>query len=174
MLSRSYQTSSVYNQGLRIQRLCPDSYNFQKHLENLKNWFCKRGYPGVLIDEQFQRVKAQSRGELLRAKGIEKKILGIPFVVTYYPQLKNISKIIKKHIKHRYADPEFRYAFTSFPFVPFGSALNLKSHLVRSKLYPQERKIDSTKCNNSPCRLTGKNVKEWDTFTSHVTKKHLK
>ena len=51
-------------------------------------------------------------------------------MVTYYPQLKNISKIIKKHIKHRYADPEFRSAFTSVPFVPFGSVLNLKSHLV--------------------------------------------
>ena len=94
-------------------------------------------------------------------------------MVTYYRQLKNISKIIKKHIKHRYADPEFRSAFTSFPFVPFGSVLNLKSHLVRSKLYPQEQKIDSTKC-SSPCRFTGNNVKEWDTFTTHVTKETFK
>ena len=130
--------SSIYSQGLRIKRLCADGPKLQKHLENLKNWFCERGYPGGLIDEQLQRVKGKSREELLRPKGMDNKSVGIPFVVTYHPHLKNVSKIIKKHIKHLYADLEVRSVFTPLPSVSFRSVRNLRSHLVRSKLYPQE------------------------------------
>ena len=47
------------------------------------------------------------------------------------------------------------------------------SHLVRSKLYPQQRKTGSSKC-NSPRYLTCNNIKECDIFTSHVTKETVK
>ena len=115
----------------------------------------------------------KSREELLRPKGMDNKSVGVPFVVTYHPHLKNISKIIKKHIKHLYADPEVRSVFTPLPFVSFRSVRNLRSHLVRSKLYPQERKTGSSKCNSPRC-LTCNNIKECDTFTSHVTKETFK
>ena len=105
---------------------------------------------------------------------MDKKSVGVTFVVTYHPHPKNISKIIKKHIKHLYADPEFRFVFTPLPFVSFRSVQNLRSHLVkRSKLYPQEQKIGSSEC-DSPCCLTCNNIKECDTFTSHVTKEMFK
>ena len=165
--------SSIYGQGLRIKRLCSDDHKLQQHLENLKNWFCERAYPGGLIDEQLQRVKRKSRGKLSRPKGMNNKSMRVPFVVTYHPRLKNISKIIKKHIKHLYADPEVISVFTPPPFVSFRSVRNLRSHLVRSKLYPQERKTGSSKC-NSPRYLTCNNIKECDTFTSHVTKETFK
>ena len=93
---------SIYSQGLPIKRLCSEDHKLQKHLENLKNWFCERGYPGGLIDEQLQRVRRKSREQLLRPKGMDNKSVGVPFVVTYHQYLKNISKIIKKHIKHLY------------------------------------------------------------------------
>ena len=96
---------SVSSQGLRIKRLCSDGHKLQKHLENLKNWFCERSHSGGLIDEQLQRVKGKGREELFRPKGMHNKSVGVPFRVTYQLHLKNISKIIKKHIKHLYADP---------------------------------------------------------------------
>ena len=34
---------SICSQELRIKRLCSDRHKLQKHLENLKNWFCGRG-----------------------------------------------------------------------------------------------------------------------------------
>ena len=34
--------SFVYCQGLLIKRLCSSPLTFQKHLENLKTWFCNR------------------------------------------------------------------------------------------------------------------------------------
>ena len=130
-------------------------------------------YPGGLVDEQLQRVKEKSRKELLKPKIIDKKNVGVPFVVTDHLHLKNISKIIKKHIKHLYVDPEVRSVFTPLPFVSFRSVRNLRSHLVRSKLYPQERKIGNSKC-NSPRYLTFNNIKACDTFTIQVTKETFK
>ena len=47
--------SSIYSQGLRIKHLYSDGLKLQKHLENLKNWFCDRGYPGGLVDELLQK-----------------------------------------------------------------------------------------------------------------------
>ena len=131
--------------------------------------FCERGYSGGLIDEQLQRVKRKSREELLRPNSMDNKSVGVPFVVTFHPHLTNISEIIKKNIKYLYADPEVRSVFTPLPFVSFRSARNLRSYLVRSKLYSQERKIGSSKYNIPRC-LTCNNIKECDTSTSHVTK----
>ena len=34
--------SIVSSHGLQIKRLCSSPLTFQKHLENLKTWFCKR------------------------------------------------------------------------------------------------------------------------------------
>ena len=165
--------SSISGSGLQIKRLCSDGHKLQKHLENLKNCFSEKGYPGGSIDEQLQRVKGKSREELLRIKGMHKKSVGVHFVVTYHRDLKNISKIIKKAIKHLYAKPEVRSVFTSLTFVSFRSVRNLSSHLVRFELYPQERKIATSK-RDSPRCITCNNIKECDTFTSHVTKETLK
>ena len=44
---------------------------------------------------------------------------------------------------------------------------------MRSKLYPQKRKTGSSKCNSLHC-LTCNNIKEFDTFTSHVNKETFK
>ena len=74
---------SIYSPGLRIKRLCSYGHKLQKHLENLKNWFCERDCPGGFIDEPLQRVKGTSREELLRPKGMDKKSVGVPFMVTY-------------------------------------------------------------------------------------------
>ena len=49
----------------------------------------------------------------------------------------------------------------------------MRSHLVRSKLYPLERKTGSRKCKFQRC-LTCKNVQECDTFSSFVTKESFK
>ena len=42
--------SIVYNQGLRIKRLCSKKDAFKKHLESLRSWFGKRGDPKKRID----------------------------------------------------------------------------------------------------------------------------
>ena len=64
---------------------------------------------------------------------------GVPLVITYYPNFKNLRFLIRKNLKFLYLDPETNIIFTPAPFVPFWSARNLKSFLARPKLYPLDR-----------------------------------
>ena len=69
---------------------------------------------------------AKSREERWRPKGIYMKNVRISFVVNYHPHIKNISKIIKEHIKHLYANPEVRSVFTPLPFCLFSFSMKFR------------------------------------------------
>ena len=60
--------------------------------------------------------------------------------------------------------------FTPAPFLSFLTALNLRSHLVQSKLYSYQRTTGSYKCNSLRCQV----VKECYQFPSHVTEETFK
>ena len=79
--------------------------------------------------------------------------------------------MIKRNLQYLYAEEE--EVFTPAPFVSFRSARNLKSFLVRSKVYPSERKTGSEKRNGKRC-LACLNVAETDTFEYFHTKKQYK
>ena len=72
-----------------------------------------------------------------------------------------------------YVDPETKRVFTLAPFISFRNARNLKRFLVRSKVYPLERKVGSAKCNGKRC-LVCLNINETDTFESFQTKQKYK
>ena len=72
---------------------------------------------------------------------------GVPSVVTYNPNFKNLSFLIRKNLQFLDADPETKRVFTPAPLVSFRSARNLKSFLVKSTVYPLEKKVGSAKCN---------------------------
>ena len=59
---------------------------------------------------------------------------------------------------------EIKRAFTPQPMVSYRSARKLSSYLLRSKLYPLERKVGSCKCKGKRCEVS-KNVLATDTFT---------
>ena len=84
----------MYNQGLRIKRLCSKKDAFEKHLESLRSWFGKRGYPKKLVDNQIRRV-LESKPEQLFESRIETGI-GVPLVVTYHPRFHNLTNTIRK------------------------------------------------------------------------------
>ena len=90
-------------------------------------------------------------------------------MVTYNPNLKNLSFLIWKNLQFLYSDPETKRVFMPVPFV----SGNLKSFLVRSKVYPLERKVGSTKCNDKRCQVC-LNINETDTFQSFQTKQKYK
>ena len=161
--SKHIKKSSVYSQGLRIKRLCSDSKDCETHLKNLKKWFHDRGYPENVIDNQLKRVKHESREEHLRPEGGGNKNTVIPLIVTYHPHLKHLGKLIQNNIKHLYADVKVRSVFTLAPFASFRTARDLRSHLLRSKLYPLGRKTGSRKCKFQRCS-TCKKVQECYTF----------
>ena len=133
-------------------------------MKELKNWFNKRGYPPKVIIEQVNRALRSE--ESVKEKDREHmKENCVPLVVIYNPNFKNLSLLIRKNLKYLYADPQPNRIFTPAPFVFFRSVTNLKSFLVRSKVYPLERKVGSAKCNGKCCQVC-LNVNESDIFES--------
>ena len=64
----------------------------------------------------MRKVKFCREG-IKKAKGIE----GIPFVVTYHPQLKSLRRIINQNFCLLNMNGETKKVFSSLPMVPFKS-----------------------------------------------------
>ena len=98
---------------------------------------------------------------------------GISLVVTYNPAFKSLSQVIRKNFQLLYLEEQVKKLFLPAPFVSLRSTRNLKSYLVKSKIYPVERKVGSEKC-KSKCCLVCFNVSKMDVFQSFQTKKQYK
>ena len=125
-----------------------------------------------MIKNQVARaLQSASNNSANRSK--QGKETDVPLVTTYHPRLKDLSSLIKRNLQYLYADHEFKKVFKPAPFVSFKSARNLKSFLLRSKVYPLERKSGSEKYNGKRY-LVCLNVAESDTIESFQTKKQYK
>ena len=81
--------------------------------------------------------------------------------------------MIRKNLQLSYAGKQVKKVFSPVPFVHFRNTRNLKSYLVRSKIYPLERKVGSEKC-KSKRYLVCLNVSETDVFQLLQTKEQYK
>ena len=141
-------------------------------MKELKNWFSKSGYPEKVTSEQVNWA-LRSEENVKEKDGQHMKENSVPLVVTYNPNFKNLSFLIRKNLQFLYADPETERVFMPAPFVSFRSVRNLKSFLVRSKVHPIERKVGSAKCNGKRCQVC-LNINETDTFESFQTRQKYK
>ena len=92
----------------------------------------------MIKNQVAHALQSASNNSANRSK--QEKETGIPLVTTYHPRLKDLSSLIKGNLQYLYADQVVKEVFTPAPFVSFRSARNLTSFLVRSKVYPLERK----------------------------------
>ena len=74
-------------------------------MKELKSWFSKRGYPDRIISEQVNRA-LRSEENVKERDGKHMKENGVPLVVTYNPNFKNLRILIRKNLQFLYADPE--------------------------------------------------------------------
>ena len=56
--------SIVYSQGLRVQRICTEKNDFLGHMEEMKSWFLRRGYPKDLIETEQNKVYIPSKSKI--------------------------------------------------------------------------------------------------------------
>ena len=123
--------SSVYIQGLHIKQLCSDETFLSNYLKDLRSWFCKRGYPEIMVKEQLRRVENRIRDELSsypnRCIG---KMVGVSLIVTYHPHLNGLNKMMQKNLTYLQANQTIKLLFTLLPFVSFCTVHNLQSHLI--------------------------------------------
>ena len=115
----------------------------------MKSWFSQRGYPQKLIKTEASKVKFSGQRVFHRTK-VGK---GVPLVVTYYPLLKIIGKIINDNLYLLYMNEEFKHLFTPGPMVSFRRSRKISSYLVRAKLYPVERSVGSFNCKRPRCQI---------------------
>ena len=84
----------IFGQTLRLKRICSEKNDHNVHVEDLKIWFRKRGYPDNLIMEQ---VESALRVTLSDGNN-SKKVNDVSLVVTYNPAFKNLSQVIRKNL----------------------------------------------------------------------------
>ena len=67
----------------------------------------------------------------------------MPFVATYHPKLKDLDKLIKNLQLLSESDREVKRVSSPPPIVSYRSARKIKGYIIRSKMYPIERKVES-------------------------------
>ena len=130
-------------------------------MEILKYGFVKEGILEILLKSTFKKVLSFNQNY----ENNNKKVNGVLLVVTHNPTFKKLSQTLRKKLQLLYADEEVKKVFSTARFVSFRSTRNFKSCLVRSKIYPLEKKVGSEKCNSKRC-LVFLNVSETAIFQS--------
>ena len=128
---------------MSLRRICSEGKDFKSHVNDLKGWFLRRSYPQRIVEKQVDRA---FRLPLEHDNQQNKMENGIPLVVTYNPAFRNLVTTLRKNFNILYSDAGVRTVFTPNPFITYRNARNLKSFLVRSKVYPLERTVGSSKC----------------------------
>ena len=96
--------SIIFSQTLRLKRICSEKNDLNVHVEDLKTWFRKRGYPDYLIKEQVEKALRLTPSD----ENNSKKVHGVPLVVTYNPPFKNLFQVISNNPQLLYADGEVK------------------------------------------------------------------
>ena len=161
--------SIIFSQTLWLKRICSEKNDLNVHVEDLKIWFRKRGYPDYLIKEQAEKALRLTPSD----ENNSRKVNGVSLVVTYNPAFKNFSQVMRNNLQLLYAYEQVKKVFSPAPFVSFRSTRNMKSYLVSTKIYPLERKVGSEKCKSKRC-LVCLHVSETDVFPSFQTKEQYK
>ena len=99
--------SIIFSQTLRLKRICSEKNDLNVHVEDLKIWLHKRGYPDYLMREQVERALRITPSD----ENNNKKVNGVTLVVTYNPAFKNLSQVIRKTFSYYIQTNRLRKCF---------------------------------------------------------------
>lgn len=129
-----------YSLAYRLKRICSSIVNFEIRLKELESNLISRGYVKKVIKNAFDKLKNISREQALKkvvsSKNDKDNVL---FAHTYDPRIVPISDSIKKHFVIAQKEASFKNSFPKMPMVGYRRARNLGEHLIRAKLYPNQR-----------------------------------
>ncbi|XP_063415986.1 uncharacterized protein LOC134697633 [Mytilus trossulus] len=130
--------SIPYSQAIRLKRICSSESKLNYRLGQLKTQLKSRGYKTKNITDAFDKAKEKDRASLMEYKNKATRADRIPFVVTFHPDLTNISSSIRKHWRLIENDSSLKEIFPSPPLIAYRRPKNLKDILVTSKVKKQE------------------------------------
>ena len=139
----------------------------------------EREYDESVVETAFNRAKKISREKALQSKTEKNEAEKSPvYFSTYDPRLPNITNILNKHWgAQSFVDNNFKKKFPKPPMVAFKRQKNLRSFLIRAKVFPQQNRTQRfvkgmftcmKQCINCPFINTEKKIKG-PSFTWNIT-----
>ena len=122
-----------YGLAIRIRTIVSDEATFEIRLQELKQFLFARGYGGDLIEQQFNRVRAKSRGKILSQNRADPKPERTPLVITWHPQLRALQQLLRETLPILHSSPRLRNIFRDPPLVAFRRPPNLRNILVHTR-----------------------------------------
>ena len=129
--------ATVYSQALLGKTVCSYPEWCDRYMQRLRVKFLEQEYPEKLIDEQFDRVRKQSRNDILYKKKDQNKIkkkaneMRSCLVVTYNPANPPLHKWIHSLLDTLHLDPDLKKLCPKLPIVtrqpPSVARLSIKS-----------------------------------------------
>ncbi len=147
--------SLPYSQFLRVKRICSKETDFVKESMKLLGHFLRRGYPILELTKAFDKVKCQSRSDVLKPKENDLIIEGqedLHLITTFNPFNSQFRNILQKNwpiLSRSSATKEL-----SEKRIIFGYRKNksLKDMLVRAKLPMAQNTNDKTHTSKNVCK----------------------
>jgi hypothetical protein len=132
----------ILGYGKRLRLNCSEDNDFIKCRNDFHSRLAARGYSNELIDKALNAIPARQvilDNTTLAHPGKQPKDIGVPFVITYTPEINAILPFIKRALSlstEAYLDPHITQIFghRTTPLLSFKRGSNLKNFIAPSAL----------------------------------------
>ena len=131
---RSLINSISFVQALRLKKICSETSELNKHLDELKESFINRGYKENFLIDQFNRISEVTKEVSLTSKPKTASQPRIPLELKFNRTLTNIKGIIDKHWYLLQINPKLKNTFQEKPIKSYKRNRNLKEIIGSNKI----------------------------------------
>ena len=129
------KNSIAYSQALRIRRICSRHTDYLQHVEELKGYLVRRGYDEKTVHQRINKATGRDRDSLLTPHESTTKQT-VPFVVTYHPDLPNLTRVLLDHQCVIDTSPRLKEALPNPPLVAYRRPPQFKRSFSEGGLWP--------------------------------------
>ena len=143
--------SIVFSQCIRVKRICSTQPEYDKHVNNLVEYFLNNDYPLPVIKAGINKASGHNRDKLLSYKP---KVVNsrIPLVFDYSSETEDLHKCIRSDFGILRADKSISELFEDPPLTARRQPPNLKSLLTSSRLHTAGN-TGNKRCGKPRCQV---------------------
>ena len=123
-----------FSQALRLKKICSETPELNKHLNDLKESFINRSYKKHFHTDQFNRISEVTREALLTSNQKIANKPRIPLVLKFNRTLPNIKKVIDEHWHLLQISLRIKNAFQMKPIITYKRNRSLKEIIGSNKV----------------------------------------
>ena len=126
-------TSITVCESIRHIRNNSDINELDRHLTNLQDKLVERGYCKNKTENVIRNVKNTTSRKITLLKADRTTDFPLTFITKYNPMVKNLSKVIRKHLSNLQKDKQCSEIFTQVPIIAYKRNKNIKEYLAKSR-----------------------------------------